>query len=833
MLWFYILGCNPAPQSPDAVAQHPVPRGSVTFDAAGSAVPEGSHSFLVARHPEALEVVELVGRTRSGPVPPDTFVLDLEPVETDEPQKGVQGWLGQLALRTPEMGRPWRQSPVGMQLTVGNRELKFVRSHQDKGRVWTWTTDRAGLRVYLPRTHEAPAVTVKPGSIRSDALALDRRTFEGSDLDFIARTQPLYQAWRTGLYLPPPATVRFEHTLPDGAPVFATQVHLPAPPMGRSASDGAVLQVTIVDGDTRTQVAEASVKTGRVADVRADLSRWAGQTVTVELATLANDTPVHDHVFLDEPTIYVPTDTPRRILLVLVDTLRADHLGVYGYERNTSPRLDAWAEGAAVLTENRAVAPWTLPSSRAVLAGRNPESWNAGPMLHDALARQGFASVSLVSNIYLSSGYDLQQGWTLHKRQPQSSLASVEGAMRVLESPQFADRDLFLFLHIMDPHAPYAERPEFRSIWAAPPPADIPERPQADPILAAFKRARRSGDDALADTIRTWTVDRYDQNIYQVDHDLERLLRAVGPNAWTVFTADHGERFFTGPGETYEHGQALEDDLVHVPLLFRGPGIEAHRIDATTSLVDIAPTLLERFAPDSDVPMDGRSLVDALQGAPLEDAPAGFGRLLYGDAGWGVVDGAQRYLTRGADEGVVELDGSLLGRPVSDADLERWRAKLESATGLSGTLAFRVAMPGKSLRMRGKDVEWSATRPGGFPNAWGATDTISSYAPLLHDGDTLTVRKHANGPASREVYIPITAERPDLAGTTVRYTHRGKTEERTLGPVPPTGRYDPLGPEATPLRIERVWMPRTLDEGGVLDEALASELEALGYLEGD
>ncbi len=838
MLLLSLLACGPTTPDSPQLDPEPGPTREVApaFEPSADAVPEGSHTVLLARHPERLEVVQLVGHTRPGPPPAEELQLELSPDKTPGGEKrGVRTWLARIQLRTPEQGPPWRHSPVGMEIWLGERRLKYVRGHQDDGTVWTWTTHPKGLRVHLPKTHEEPVVRVLPGSIRKDALSLDRRTFEGSDTAFIARTQPLYQAWRTGLYLPPPATVRFEHTLPEGNPVFTTRVHLPSPPYGKTESDGATLEVFVLAGGERHEVARTSLRTGKLRPIRADLSRWAGQTITLELKTDGGATVTHDHVFLQEPAIFTPTDHPRRVLLIVVDTLRADHMGMYGYRRNTSAVLDEWVKGGVVMEGARSAAPWTLPSSRAILTGRQPEAWTEGLRLNEALAKEGFTSVSLVSNIYLGSAYGLHDGWSFHRRQPQNSRVAVQGAMDILESPEFNDRDLFLFLHIMDPHAPYAEREEFRSIWASPPPDDLPERPQSKPIRQAFERARRKGDDALADTIRTWTVDRYDQNIVQVDNDVEKLLNAIGPEAWVVFTSDHGERFFTGPGETYEHGQGLEDDLVHVPLLFRGPGIEPARFAATTSVLDIAPTLIERFAPNDDTtPTDGRSLVSALTtSSELEDAPAGFGRLLYGESGWGVVEGDHRYTSRGDDERVVTLDDTLLGTPDPKADREVWRRKLYQAIDRMPVPAWRVTMPGESSRIAHRGIYWTATRPGGFPDAWGATDTISRYSPLLHEGDTLTVRRHAGGPASREVYIPITDTHPDLEGTHITFHHKGKVYEKTLGPAPSTGEYPRLGPKKIALTVDRVWMPRTIDEGDDISDELASELEALGYLEGN
>jgi arylsulfatase A-like enzyme len=208
------------------------------------------------------------------------------------------------------------------------------------------------------------------------------------------------------------------------------------------------------------------------------------------------------------------------VALIFVDTLRADHLGIYGYERSTSPLLDRWAETAVVFEAARAPAPWTLPSARAVLSGRQPESWYEEANLPERMAEAGFLTLAAVSNPYLAASFDMHRGWSEHTMQNKRPAdALVDAAIASIEA--HADRDLLLMVHFMDTHLPYREPPPYRELWAEPRPEEAEEFVREDllkldPSSRDFPRRRRE------------TIDRYDQNIRFVDAELARLLGVLG-----------------------------------------------------------------------------------------------------------------------------------------------------------------------------------------------------------------------------------------------------------------------------------------------------------------
>ena len=95
------------------------------------------------------------------------------------------------------------------------------------------------------------------------------------------------------------------------------------------------------------------------------------QEITLHFKSFPVNKSSFDYLFLAEPIVYSPQENPERIIMVFIDTLRADAMGMYGYERKTTPRLDAWAKDAGVFTQARSIAPWTLPSARTMMRSTN------------------------------------------------------------------------------------------------------------------------------------------------------------------------------------------------------------------------------------------------------------------------------------------------------------------------------------------------------------------------------------------------------------------------------------------------------------------------------
>ncbi len=319
------------------------------------------------------------------------------------------------------------------------------------------------------------------------------------------------------------------------------------------------------------------------------------------------------------------------VILVVVDTLRADHLGLYGYDRPTSPTLDAWAAEGRVFEHAFAPAPWTLPSFASIYTGRWPVIHQGGragaptpegkgtylapvervPMVAEHLQAAGVLTMATVTNPYLTPAFGLARGFDVYDADTEAAdgvyRPAAEMVRRALALVDQADgQPFFLVVHLMDPHQNYGAPPPFRGRWTDDIGSDFT-------LPMANLNGRRLEDLLPAD--RAFVIAAYDEEIAYLDAQLGVLRnglddRGVLETSLVVFTADHGEELFDHGGD--QHGHALWQELVHVPMVVWGPGIDPGREPAPVSLVDIAPTVLDGMGVAARMPFDGISFWSTL-----------------------------------------------------------------------------------------------------------------------------------------------------------------------------------------------------------------------------
>jgi arylsulfatase A-like enzyme len=298
------------------------------------------------------------------------------------------------------------------------------------------------------------------------------------------------------------------------------------------------------------------------------------------------------------------------ILLIVIDTLRRDHLGAYGWSRDTSPSIDALASDAFRFDRAYASAPWTQPSVASILTGlyptahgltriaRLPDSLDTLP---ERLSRNGYRTAAIVSHVLLARIYNFHQGFddfTVAAALPTHEVISTERVTdRATESLERLAKDpepYFLFVHYFDPHYQYQRHPEHG--------------------FSSESAGRLVGGEDI-ETLRTimetatpeelqFVLDVYDEEIRHTDAGVGRLLeklRALGryDDTLIVVTADHGEEFLDHGW--LGHTRSLYEELVRVPLIIRPPArhLGARVVDTPVSLAAIAPTILELAGVDS------------------------------------------------------------------------------------------------------------------------------------------------------------------------------------------------------------------------------------------
>ena len=445
---------------------------------------------------------------------------------------------------------------------------------------------------------------------------------------------------RPSLIVPPPARVRFALDVPqNGVLRFGVGVQGD----GRHDRQRSGVRFALsVDGRevwSRTVNPARTQKERRWFDERVDLGAAAGRKAEIVLATEAErpgsplaGTPAWGDVRLVRET-FQPRRSPSvdepNVVVLLVDTLRADRLGCYGANRSPSPNLDALAARGLVFAQAIAQSSWTLPSVSSLFTGLNPRSHGAigddgdddqaawGYLASDVVtwaeqaSRAGITTVGVSANPLVSRGTNLAQGFETFVELPWdpktrrwSVAADVNRRFLDWLAPNRQHR-FVAWLQYMEPHDPYTPpaamrpsappgmRPDLAAGWVL----DFSrqrEEPQLPPDQIAYLRALYDGE------IRSW-----DGELPALLDGLARL--GLRDSTVVIVVADHGEEF-------QEHGLLLHrahlyDELLHVPLVIAGPGIRPGRRTDQVQGIDLFPTLAALLG--FEVPPDraGRSLL--------------------------------------------------------------------------------------------------------------------------------------------------------------------------------------------------------------------------------
>ncbi len=350
------------------------------------------------------------------------------------------------------------------------------------------------------------------------------------------------------------------------------------------------------------------------------------------------------------------------VLLLVLDTVRAWNLGLYGYGRATTPLLDRRFADASVFERAIATSPWTLPSHASMFTGHLPTTvsanWEsaldaAAPTLAEVLAKAGYVAGGFVGNFrYTGRSTGLARGFTHYEDYPISwdealrmtaiarrflRLPSLEewlGENRILQARPAADvnrrflgwldgvkgRPFFGFLNYVDAHSPYLPPAPYDLMWS---------RPGADPKQRAERYEaiiqRTFGSGPMPPELLTEYLDGYDGAIRYLDTQIDSLFRALDArgllaNTVVVLVGDHGEHF--GEHGLIQHGNSLYLPLLHVPFVVWWPGhVPARRVGTPVSLRDVGATILD-LAGVPNPGLQGHSLATLWQadsaGGPLD-----------------------------------------------------------------------------------------------------------------------------------------------------------------------------------------------------------------------
>ncbi len=330
------------------------------------------------------------------------------------------------------------------------------------------------------------------------------------------------------------------------------------------------------------------------------------------------------------------------IILIMVDTLRADHLSCYRAETVETPGIDAVASEGFLFTNVHAAATTTLASTSSLMTSLYPRSHGAASngfhldgsvrTLAEELRSKGYNTAAFVASFALHSSTGINQGFTYFddrfSKTDQSPLVyrpagDVNSAVHnwLATDPE---EPVFLFVHYFDPHPPYT------------PPADL-QKPVDDDAAAqitgswddliALKNYLADGGEVDARLERMH--DLYEAEVRYTDREFGRLIDLLGrkgllEHSLLIITADHGETFWEHPemGEYLDHGFMVYETTTNIPLIMKWPGVIPHgRGDTFLSNIDIAPTILELTGKPVPEGFSGRSFARLFREDGIADEP--------------------------------------------------------------------------------------------------------------------------------------------------------------------------------------------------------------------
>ncbi len=505
----------------------------------------------------------------------------------------------------------------------------------------TWKGDVIKLRI---------DPTNAPASVEIDQISLlnmnlYRRTEIEQDISLF-ETAFIGNETRRIIFAPPPWQMEKSLRLPE-KPVFTFGYGILRNVWG-SLGDGVQFAVKLTDHKGKIHTvfshyidSKNNPQHRRWFDARVDLSPWGGKQVKLSIQTMGSlptespskGTPDlrYDYAVWSNPIVYSLEDEQEEpnVILIVLDTLRADALGCYGYWRSASPNIDRLAENphSALFTRVFSSSPWTTPAhaslftSRHLSLSREYELKHLPPgelTLAEVMREAGYNTVAFTGGAFVSAKLGFHQGFDIYYETER--LGKVDEVFA-----QFADwfehrrrGKFFLFFHTYEVHTPYT-----RSTFA--------NRDDLGRIPPEFAEnfAEVSDTDLIRNIITATEGEKryiralYDGGVYEADKYIGLLLEKLKEeklleNTIIIITSDHGEEFWDHyPFGSY-HGYSLYREMLHVPLIIYAPGLEIarHKIEEPVSLLDLFPTVADLLSLKgiSQQRLMGTSLLPLMEG---------------------------------------------------------------------------------------------------------------------------------------------------------------------------------------------------------------------------
>lgn len=409
-------------------------------------------------------------------------------------------------------------------------------------------------------------------------------------------------------------TLRADPIIPPVGSVLQGGVALdPVVPADRSAPVEFRIQAHPSDGEPQTlfstTIDPAAAAPGWT-DYTLSLDSFAGREVTLEFRTRWSGgvTAAIAAPLWSRPAVLAPTADPDwNFVLVSLDTLRADHVGVYGAGDGVTPNLDALAASGVTFEHASTTFPSTTASHMSLFTGLYPSVHEVRappaslapkiPTLAQLLASSGYRTAAVTENGMIVARAGFMRGFDSYAEFKDATPAAASGHIdKVLDVAtrwlaDHRDEQFLLFVHTYQVHGPHNPPAEFDRF------EPLPGRNEAVAEMHAAYRGE----------------------ILYADHEIQRLVGALdslglAKRTVLIVTSDHGEGF--GEQQVFGHGHNLTEELLHIPMIVRAPGLgsPSSRVGRPVSLVDVSPTILELAGVRVPAGVQGRSFADTLSG---------------------------------------------------------------------------------------------------------------------------------------------------------------------------------------------------------------------------
>jgi arylsulfatase A-like enzyme len=387
-----------------------------------------------------------------------------------------------------------------------------------------------------------------------------------------------------------------------------------------------------------------------IIEEKIDLSDYAGEKATISFVTEAVSPESNNQnenlvplSFWFNPFIYKKRDPgvesagfKPNIILISIDTLRADHLGCYGYERETTPSIDRLSQDSVLFSHTYSPTDSTLPSHMSMLTSLYPtnhglvtmplggpqgESLSLDPAiltLSDLLRKEGYATSAFTGGAQVSSQFGFSKGFDFYQENKGSILNDTAESLSEKTSEWLLmnqDKKFFLFLHTYQVHAPYTPPSPYDDSFLS----KNAKWKEADIIKILASRQGKYSQ--LTQDERENLIALYDGEIKYTDEQFIQPLISqlkklnLYDQSMIIFTADHGEEFYEHKG--WEHSHSVYNENIHVPLIIKFP-YSKHRgkkVESTARITDILPTILEEVGiKKKNLRFDGRDLSELIDG---------------------------------------------------------------------------------------------------------------------------------------------------------------------------------------------------------------------------